>query len=331
MGVDFGARDSATIGGMVATNAGGVNVLRHGAMRRQIAGIEAVLGTGPCCAPPGLLKDNTGYDLAGLLCGSEGTLGIVTAVRLRLVPAPALRASRCSASPTSADAVAAAGAPPSRPALRSRPPSCSSTTGSSSCAPHLGSRRLRRPAPACTCCSRCADAADPTDELPRPLGAAAGSATRPSPPTRPGGHGSGATARRTPRRSTPSGVPHKLDVTLPLGALAALRATPCRHVVARSPDAPDVLFGHVGDGNVHVNVIGAAPDDERVDDAVLDLVAELGGSDQRRARHRHGEAWTGWSETGAEDAVAAMRAIKRAWDPAGILNPGVIFGSRIDS
>ena len=74
---------------MVATNAGGLHVVRHGAMRAQLVGVEAVLGTGDVVSRlSGLVKDNTGYDLAQLLCGSEGTLGIVTAARLRLV-APA--------------------------------------------------------------------------------------------------------------------------------------------------------------------------------------------------------------------------------------------------
>jgi hypothetical protein len=89
-GVDLGARDSATVGGTIATNAGGVHVLRHGATRAQLLGIEAVLGDGSVVRRlDGLEKDNTGYDLAGLVCGSEGTLAIVTAARLRLVARPA--------------------------------------------------------------------------------------------------------------------------------------------------------------------------------------------------------------------------------------------------
>ena len=79
-GVDLGSRDSATMGGTIATNAGGLQVLRHGPTRAQLLGVEAVLGTGSTVAHlGGLLKDNTGYDLGGLLCGSEGTLGVVTA------------------------------------------------------------------------------------------------------------------------------------------------------------------------------------------------------------------------------------------------------------
>ncbi|HEX7195516.1 MAG TPA: FAD-binding oxidoreductase, partial [Candidatus Limnocylindria bacterium] len=75
VGVDLGARDSATIGGMVATNAGGVNVVRHGPMRSRLLGFEAVRADGGIIRRlPGMPKDTTGYDLGGLLAGSEGTL-----------------------------------------------------------------------------------------------------------------------------------------------------------------------------------------------------------------------------------------------------------------
>jgi FAD/FMN-containing dehydrogenase len=85
-----------------------------------------------------------------------------------------------------------------------------------------------------------------------------------------------------------------------------------------------VLWGHLGDGNLHVNVLGLAPDDERVDEAVLALVAEHGGSIS--AEHGVGVAkrrFLGLTRT--PEAVAAMAAVKRALDPAGVLNPGVIL------
>ncbi|WP_448140453.1 FAD-binding oxidoreductase [Sphingopyxis fribergensis] len=88
----LGGKGSATIGGLVSTNAGGTQVLRHGTMRALVAGVEAVLPDGSIfdgLAP--LKKDNRGYDLRHLLCGAEGTLGIVTAATLRLVPAAAAR------------------------------------------------------------------------------------------------------------------------------------------------------------------------------------------------------------------------------------------------
>lgn len=84
-GVDLAARDSATIGGTVATNAGGIHVVAYGMTRAQVVGIEAVLPDGSVVSHlSGMLKDNTGYDLGSLLCGSEGTLAVITAVRLRL-------------------------------------------------------------------------------------------------------------------------------------------------------------------------------------------------------------------------------------------------------
>ena len=84
-GVDLAARDSATIGGTVATNAGGIRVCAYGTTRAQVVGVEAVLADGSVVSDlRGFAKDNTGYNLVGLLCGSEGTLAIVTAVRLRL-------------------------------------------------------------------------------------------------------------------------------------------------------------------------------------------------------------------------------------------------------
>ena len=86
-GLDFAARDSATIGGIVACDAGGLRAVRHGTARARVAGLEAVLADGSVISRmSGLLKDNAGYDLPSLLIGSEGTLGVITQVRWRLVP-----------------------------------------------------------------------------------------------------------------------------------------------------------------------------------------------------------------------------------------------------
>jgi FAD/FMN-containing dehydrogenase len=124
------------------------------------------------------------------------------------------------------------------------------------------------------------------------------------------------------------GVPHKMDVTLPLGRLAEFE-TAVRALVANvAPSATLVLWGHVGDGNLHVNVVGPAPDDEAVDEAVLRLVAGFGGSIS--AEHGIGRAKRRWlSLTRGPAEIGAMLAIKRALDPDGILNPGVLFDTGV--
>jgi FAD/FMN-containing dehydrogenase len=120
------------------------------------------------------------------------------------------------------------------------------------------------------------------------------------------------------------GVPHKLDVTLPLGRLAEFAGQVPVVVQECYPGATTVLFGHAGDGNLHVNVIGPAPDDETVDEAVLRLVSRMGGSIS--AEHGIGRAKTRWLGLSRSDAeITALRSVKAALDPAGVLNPGVIF------
>ncbi len=106
-GVDFAARDSATVGGMIATNAGGLHVMRFGPMRAQVLGVEAVLADGTVVSRlSGLVKDNTGYDLAQLVVGSEGTLAVVTAARLRLVRRDPERVVALLGLPGTSDALA---------------------------------------------------------------------------------------------------------------------------------------------------------------------------------------------------------------------------------
>src|SRR5581483_1586627 len=123
-----------------------------------------------------------------------------------------------------------------------------------------------------------------------------------------------------------AGVPLKLDVTLPAGELARFLADVPAAVEAVAAGARCVLFGHAGDGNVHVNVLGAddpgraAP----VEDAVLRLVARLGGSIS--SEHGIGAAKRRWLHLNRSPAeIDTFRAIKRAFDPAGILNPHVLL------
>jgi FAD/FMN-containing dehydrogenase len=120
------------------------------------------------------------------------------------------------------------------------------------------------------------------------------------------------------------GPPHKLDVTLPADALGAFVAAVAERVRAVAPDAQVWLFGHAGDGNVHVNVTGVAPDDEQITDCVLRLVVEMHGSIS--AEHGIGTAKRQWLHLVRSPAeIAAYRAIKRALDPAGLFNRRVLL------
>jgi len=326
VGVDLAARDTATIGGMVATNAGGVNVLRHGPMRRQVLGFEAVLADGSVLRRlPGMPKDNTGYDLGGLLSGSEGTLAVLTRIRLRLVP---LLAHRAVAVLGFGDASAAVDAA-SR--LRRSLPSLLALELFTDAGLELVMRHARAAAPfaarrpAYLLVEIGSDAGDPTDLLVDALAtiavdddavAVAADAA--------GRHRLWQLRERHTEAMNAEGVPHKLDVSVPIGRYAELVDRASNVVEAVAPGARTITYGQVGDGNVHVNVLGPAAGDDAVDDAVLELVLSLGGSVS--AEHGIGVAKVRWlARDRGPESVAAMRAIKDAWDPRGILNPGVLF------
>ena len=323
--VDLAARDSATIGGMVATNAGGVHVIRYGGMRSLVLGLEAVTATGEVLSRmSGLVKDNTGYDLSQLLVGSEGTLGIITAARLRLVPHLAERAVLLIGLDSTAAAMDLVSD------LRSSLPSLTAAEIFYRDGMELVCRQtgLTPPwsAPTATyLLIECASRHSPLDELTEAMAGqdladdSTALATDPS-----GIERLWAYRERHTEAVSSIGIPHKLDVTLPLGRLAEFEPAVRRRIEEVAPGAIAVLWGHVGDGNLHVNVVGPEPDDEKVDVAVLETVAAMGGSIS--AEHGIGRAktaWLGLSRSPAE--IASMRAVKTALDPSALLNPGVLL------
>lgn len=323
-GVDLGSRASATVGGMVATNAGGLHVVRHGPMRAHVVGVEAVLGTGAVVSRlSGLVKDNTGYDLAQVLCGSEGTLGIVTAARLRLVPPPAQVAVALVAVDSVERAVALA-ASLRRDLADLRALELMTGTSLGIVAEHLGTSP---PVAAGHGAYLLVEVGGPTDPLPALAGVVEG---------HPGVAGSAVATDRGDRsrlwrwreahsEAGPArGVTHKLDVTLPAGEIAGFCHAVVERVTTARPGAEVLLFGHVGDGNVHVNVVGPPAGDDEVDDLVLGLVVARGGSIS--AEHGIGTLKRRWLARDRSPAeVGAMRAIKGALDPDGVLNPAVLF------
>jgi FAD/FMN-containing dehydrogenase len=325
-GVDLAARDSATVGGLTATNAGGIRVLRHGDMRAQVVGVEAVLADGTVVAHlGGLPKDNTGYDLVGLLTGSEGTLAALTRVRVRLVPPLDHRVVAL---------VAVEGTGPALDVLRSLRAAGLPLAAAELCyADGVDLVRsyasLKAPfdqAYPAYLLVECAGPAESEDDLLAALGEADGvaDATVASDP-----RGREALWRYREAHTeaiSAAGVPVKLDVAVPVGRLAAFTAELPAAVAGAAPGARSIVFGHVNEGNLHVNVLDAVERAEPVTDAVLRLVASYGGSIS--AEHGIGRAKGAWLPLCRGEAeLAMMRRIKAGLDPADLFGRGVLLGS----
>jgi FAD/FMN-containing dehydrogenase len=323
-GIDTGARESATLGGMIATNAGGVHVVRHGPMRAQVVGVEAVLGTGDVVSRlGGLVKDNTGYDIGQLLCGSEGTLGVVTRARLRLVADEPHVVVALLGLAGIGEAVSLA-SELRHEVAEVRALELMEGDSLRVVAAYLGGAPPVAADASAYLLVEAAGRVDPTAALADAIGRHAAAA--------PAAVGVERVDRERlwrwrevyPEAAAALGVVLKFDVTLPAAAIAEFCAAVSERLAAGWPGATTLLYGHVGDGNIHVNVVGPDPDDDAVDDTVLDLVVGLGGSIS--AEHGIGvakKAWLARDRSAAE--VAAMRAIKHALDPDGILNPGVLL------
>jgi FAD/FMN-containing dehydrogenase len=322
-GVDLGARDSATLGGLVATDAGGTHALRYGTVRARVAGLQAVLADGTIVDRPPLLKDNAGYDLPALLVGSEGTLGVVTAVRWRLVPLLTSRVAALIPLPSLDAAAALLAAVRPRLAATLQAADFFLDEGLQLVLDHDG---LPAPVPdraPVYVLLECAAESDPTAQLADALQSAGiddaviadDSAERRRLWRFREGHAEAISA---------NGIPHKLDVGVPLARLPEFAARVVGVVARIDPGARPIVFGHLGDGNVHVNVLGPEPDDHTVDEAILRLAADCGGTIS--AEHGVGVAKARWlALTRSPGELAAMAAIKRALDPDGILNPGAVL------
>ena len=328
-GVDLAARETATVGGLIATNAGGIRVLRYGSMRAQLLGLEAVLPDGSVISRlGGLPKDNTGYDLTSLFTGSEGTLGIVTQARLRLVPRELARAVALVAVADTAAAIELLGV------LRTH-------VGSVLCASELifdeGVELVRAatglPPPfqkgaRAYLLIECAAPQDPSDALmealeqaPQVLDANVATAADP------GGQRALWQYREGHTEAVnAAGVPVKLDVAVPLGALPGLidELTPLVRAVA--PEAQTYIWGHLNEGNLHVNVVGALEHAEAVESVVLNAVAARAGTiSSEHGIGRAKAAFLGLSRSREE--IAVMRSVKAALDPKGLLSPGVLLAA----
>ncbi len=320
LGVLIASRGSATVGGAVATNAGGVRVLRYGPMRAQLRGIEAVLADGTVLSHlSGLVKDNTGYDYPGLLAGSEGTLAVITAVRLRLVPRPQDPVTVLIGLPGLAAVHGLA-----RRAAGTVPGLLSAEFCTAAGLAVLAERAgLPPPLPSPAPAYLLLEAAGPgaLDDL----AALAGEHEAAVAVSAPDRARLWAYRERQPEAAGFLGVPVKLDVAVPAGQWVRLATEVPGVVAAADPAARVITFGHVADGNVHVNIVPDAPADGRHEDAVFSFVASLGGSIS--AEHGIGALKARWLPLARSAAeLSLFGRLRAAFDPAGILNPHVLPG-----
>jgi FAD/FMN-containing dehydrogenase len=325
LGIDFAARDSATLGGIVATNAGGERVVRHGTTRAQVTGVEAVLADGSVISRlSGLPKDNVGYDLVQLLVGSEGTLAVVTRVLLRLVPYLRERGVALMALNSISDALS------TLRFLRDRLPGLEAADyfHSSGLRLVLEHNDLKSPFSAIYPVYMIVEVAGAgaVDDLVSALSevdqfqdAVIGGSSSER-------HRLWAFREGHTEAINAKGVPVKLDIAVPPARLEEFEAALPDVVRAATMDAEIVLFGHLIEGNVHVNILGMPNEEgrEAVTGLVLQLVVSMGGSIS--AEHGVGRAKQRWLSLERSKAdIAAMLSIKHALDPAGVLSPGRVL------
>jgi FAD/FMN-containing dehydrogenase len=338
--LSLGSEGTCQLGGNLSTNAGGVHVLRYGMMRDLVLGLEVALADGRLLSSLGTLrKDNTGYDVKSLFLGAEGTLGIITAASLKLFPK--LRAF--------ATVFAAVAEPRAAVTLLARLRETSGDCVSSfelipRIAVDLTTRHvpgvrdpLDAPHPWYVLCELTSPrAADPLEELlERSLAGALddGLVLDAAVARNERDRAAFWKLRETiPEAQRLDGGSLKHDISVPVASIPDFIERGSRWIADNVPDGRLVAYGHVGDGNLHFNLNQAPGADravflarqEPVKRALHDLVRDFGGSFS--AEHGIGRLKVGELERYAPPVeLDLMRAIKRALDPNGILNPGKVL------
>ena len=331
-GVDLGARGSCQIGGNVATNAGGNGVLQHGMMREQVLGLEVVLADGtvlPMLRP--MIKNNTGYDLKQFFIGAEGTLGVITRVLLRLRPMPHAKATALVAMPSFDQALAVLQRMQRRfgNSVAAFELMWDNFVQASVQWQHLQAPFAERHPFLALIDVDGKDEASLRDAVEEALGEAmeAGDVVD---AVIAQSHTQAKTLwklREAPAElNTHMHPPINFDVSLPQSEIGKFADAIQAAFDARWPGHFTLFFGHVGDGNLHVSTDGASVhgECEAVEAELYRVVGAFQGSVS--AEHGiglHKKPFLAMSRTPAE--LAAMRAIKAALDPLGLMNPGKVF------
>lgn len=332
--VDFASKGSSTVGGNIATNAGGVKVIRWGLTRQWVLGLQVVLASGEVVELNGALeKNNAGLDLRQLFIGSEGTLGIVTEATLKLVRIPPRADVVLFAVDDLGSVVRLFREVRSAPFVLS---ACEMFTAAC-LARVLAHRKLRAPlatsSPYYVLIELEGDGSrDALDSWVMALfdrrmvsdGVLAQNMAE--------GRDLWSLRESISESLSATGFPHKNDIALPIAALEAFCSELGDLFARRYPGWEICLFGHIGDGNLHINVMKPEGSDKagflartkEADRDLFDLVRRHAGSIS--AEHGVGllkKPWLGWSRSPEE--IAMMRAVKRALDPTNLLNPGKVF------
>lgn len=334
--LSLGAEGTCQIGGNIATNAGGLNVGRYGTARSLVLGLEVVLADGTVLdSLRSLRKDTAGYDLKQLFIGSEGTLGIITAASLRLFPDPGVLSTALLGIESAEVAVDLFG--DLKTALDDRIESFElvSEYVFGLVTRHIPDTRLPFDTTYPWYVLIESATGDSSEHLTNALGEAAEqgqlldaviakNATEAADLWRLRHSISEA------ERQEGKGLKH--DISVPLSSMQAFLQSGDELLAEQWPDAQLVAFGHIGDGNLHYNVVLPADlteaewnaEGERVSGAIYDLVQACGGSFS--AEHGVGQSKRAWLERyrgGPE--IDLMRKLKNTLDPADILNPGKVI------
>ena len=328
--VDFAARGSSAIGGNIATNAGGIKVLRYGLTRDWVAGLTVVTGSGEVLElGKGLIKNATGYDLRHLFIGSEGTLGLVTHATMRLTRPPQPQRVLFMAVNDTADVMKIFDA------FRSAITVSAFEVLNEDAMQGVNAKGLKRPLE--TVSRWYVLVEHDTADNDRALevfekvmndglaldGVVSESSAQAAHLWR---------LREDITEALAHHTPYKNDVSVMVSRVPAFLADADAVLKREYPTYTIVWFGHIGDGNLHISIL--KPKDlpmeqfykacQKVDTMLFDVVKKHGGS----ISAEHGVGLTKkpfLSYTRSAEEIAAMRALKKVFDPDGIMNPGKMF------